>query len=285
MDNQLEVIIKESNLEPSKAKYILDNFKHYFELASEWENKARAIVVTDEKQTTEMEMARVGRLFLRGKRIDVENARKKLKEQCLREGKAIDGISNVLKAVIVPIEEYLEKQEKFVEIREANKQEALRIAEEKRIEEERLAKEKAGAEERERLKIENEKLRAEAVEKEKKLAEERKAQEEALKKQKDEADRLAAEERKKQQAILDAERAKAEADRKAIEEKNRLEREERERKLSEERKKEESERKIAFEKSEAERKEKERLAELLKNQVECPNCHHKFQLKGETVLQ
>jgi len=43
MDNQLEVIIKESNLEPTKARYILDNFQHYFELASEWEKKAKTI--------------------------------------------------------------------------------------------------------------------------------------------------------------------------------------------------------------------------------------------------
>ena len=32
-------------------------------------------------------------------------------------------------------------------------------------------------------------------------------------------------------------------------------------------------------KAEAERKEKERLAEILKNQVECPYCHKKFQIK------
>jgi len=29
----------------------------------------------------------------------------------------------------------------------------------------------------------------------------------------------------------------------------------------------------------AERKEKELLEELLKNQIECPKCHHKFQIK------
>lgn len=35
-ENQLEVIVKESQLEPSKAKFILDNFKNYFEIAAEW---------------------------------------------------------------------------------------------------------------------------------------------------------------------------------------------------------------------------------------------------------
>ena len=284
MENQLQVIVKESGLEQSKAKYILEKFQHYFEIADEWTKKARNIVVTKADQEADMQMARTGRLYLREKRIAIEKTRKELKEQALREGKAIDGIANVLKALIVPIEEYFEQQEKFVEIQEAKKLEDMRIEAERKIEEERIAKEKADAEERERLRLENEKLRAEAVEKEKRLVEERKAQEEIIRKQKEEAERLAAEERKKQQAILDAERAKAEAERKAIEEKNRLEREDRERKLAEERKKEEAEKKLAAEQSRKEREEKERLAELLKNQVECPKCHHKFQLKGETVL-
>jgi len=114
-ENQLTVIVKKSNLEPTKAKFILDKFQDYFETASEWELKAKAIVVTNETQKTEMKMARAGRLFLREKRIAVEKARKELKEQALREGKAIDGIANVLKALIVPIEDYLEGQERFVE--------------------------------------------------------------------------------------------------------------------------------------------------------------------------
>ncbi len=103
MSNQLEVIVKESGLEQSKAKYILENFQDYFKIAEEWEQKAKTIIVTDVSQVTEMEMAKVGRKFLSKKRIDVENSRKKLKEQSLREGKAIDGIANVLKALIIPI--------------------------------------------------------------------------------------------------------------------------------------------------------------------------------------
>lgn len=284
MDNQLQIIIKESNLEPTKAQFILDNFQNYFEIASEWEKKAKSIVVTKDDQVAEMQMARTGRLFLRQKRIDVENARKKLKEQALREGKAIDGIANVLKAVIVPIEEYLEQQEKFVEIKEAKRVEAMRLEAEKRAEEERLAQEKAEAEEKEKLRIENEKLKAEAIEKEKKLAEERKKQEEILRKQREEAEQKAEQERKKQEEILAKERAKAEAEKKEQEEKLLAERKkaEKERYIAEE--KARKEREVERLKAEKERKEKEKLAELLKNQVECPKCHHKFQLKGETVL-
>ena len=36
MENQLQVIVKESGLEQSKAKFILDNFQNYFEIADEW---------------------------------------------------------------------------------------------------------------------------------------------------------------------------------------------------------------------------------------------------------
>src|SRR3990167_2109330 len=98
MENSLQVMVRDSGLEPTKAKYILDQFQNYFELADEWTAKAKTLVVTRHDQKAEMEMARTGRLFLREKRIAIENSRKKLKEEALREGKAIDGIANVLKA-------------------------------------------------------------------------------------------------------------------------------------------------------------------------------------------
>lgn len=114
-NNNLVEIIQGSGLEVSKANFILENFQDYFKIADEWKAKSMALVVTDENDKATMKMAREGRLFLRAKRIDVENARKKLKEQSLREGKAIDGIANVLKALIEPIEEYLSEQENFAE--------------------------------------------------------------------------------------------------------------------------------------------------------------------------
>jgi hypothetical protein len=245
-ENQLQVIVKESGLEPTKAKFILEKFQDYFEIAAEWEKKAKVIIVTKETQTAEMQMARTGRLFLKEKRVAIEKARKELKEQALREGKAIDGIANVLKALIVPIEEYLENQERFVEIQAERKAETLRLEVEKRIEEERIAQEKADAEERERLRLENEKMRKEAEERERKMVEER----------------------KKQEALLAKERAKAEAEKKEAEEKARIAKAKEREKLEKERAK-----------LEAERKEKERLEELLKNQIECPFCHKKFNLK------
>lgn len=272
MENKLVEIVKQSGLEQTKANFILDKFQDYFSMASEWEQKAKNIVVTNEKQTADMQMARTGRLFLREKRLLIENSRKELKEQSLREGKAIDGIANVLKALIVPIEEYLEKQEKFIEIQEEKKRELIRLEVEKKMEEERIAKEKAEQEERERIRLENDRLKKEAEEKEK---------------------------------ALQAERAKVEAEKRAAEAKARAEQDrlnkEAEEKLAKERKiaddkfkaeqakafaevervRKENEAKIAQERAEREKErlEKERLEQELKNQIECPNCHHKFSLK------
>lgn len=275
--NQLQVMVKEAGLAPTKAKYILEKFQDYFEIASDWETKARAIKVTNASQTGDMAMAREGRLFLKEKRCAIETARKELKEQALREGRAIDGIANVLKALIVPIEDYLDRQERFVEIKEEEKREAMRLEVEKRIEEERIAKEKADAEALEKARLENEKLKAEAIEREKKAQAERKKQDAILAKERakaqaerEEQEKKMAEERKeaeakrkKQEALLAKEREKVEAEKREVEKKAQIEKEKARAKL------------------EAERKEKERLEEMLKNQVECPKCHHKFQLNKE----
>ena len=263
MSNELEIIVKESGLDKTKSQTLLDNFKNYFELASEWEIKAKTICVKDDTQVTEMKMARTGRLFLREKRIAIEKTRKELKEQALREGKAIDGIANVLKALIIPIEEYLDKQEHFVEIKQKVAAEKKRIEDEKKAEEERIAKEKADEEERIRIKEENERLKKEAEEKEKQAQAEREVHEKALAEERAKAEA----EKKRQEAELqkqreEADRKQREADAKAQAEQDRIKKE-------------------AEDQAEIARKEKEKLEEQLKNQIECPKCHHKFQLKGE----
>lgn len=123
--NELAVIVDQSGLEQTKANFVLEKFQDYFKIASEWEAKAKTLTVTDESQIAEMKMAREARLFLKEKRIEVEKSRKELKEQSLREGKAIDGIANVLKALIEPTEKYLETQEKFAEIKAKERKEVL----------------------------------------------------------------------------------------------------------------------------------------------------------------
>ncbi len=243
MKNELEVIVKESGLEQKKGQTLLDNFAGYFEIAEEWKKKASVIVVKDASQKADMQMARVGRLFLREKRINIEKTRKELKEQSLREGKAIDGIANVLKALIVPIEEYLGKQEKFVEIKAAEIAELARIELERKAEEDKLAKEEAERKEQERIRLENEKLKKEAIAAE--------AKQKELEKQ----------------AII--EREEAEVERMLLEGKAKAEREEAEAKLRK------VEQKAHKEKVEAERKRRAEQVWLDK-QVQCPFCKKLF---------
>jgi hypothetical protein len=110
---------------------------------------------------------------------------------------------------------------------------------ERKAEEERLAREKAELEERERIKVENERLKKEAEQKEKELAEERKAAEEKLRIEREKAEQ----ERMERELLLAKERA------------------ENEKKLKEEREqKEKIERELAEKKAAEELKEKERIA-------------------------
>lgn len=120
-------------LDKTQSEIIQSNFTKFFDQAREWEQKARELVVTDESQKDKIKQAKEARLALKGIRCDVENRRKELKEESLRVGKAIDNIANVLKALIVPIEEHLEKQEKFIENLEKARKEKLRIEREEKL--------------------------------------------------------------------------------------------------------------------------------------------------------
>lgn len=114
-------------MEEATQQFLIDRFIPFFEQAIEWKEKAESLVVTDINQTREMKMAREARLALREIRINADKNRKALKEDSLRYGRAVQGVYNVIEAVISPIENHLEKQEKFKEIYEMNHREALRL--------------------------------------------------------------------------------------------------------------------------------------------------------------
>ena len=117
--NQLITIIKENGLnQENKINDLMAGFAGQFKVAKEIASGSGDIVVTDESQVELMEDARNKRLELRRVRINVENTRKELKAESIREGKAIDGIANIIKALIVPAEKHLEKQEKYAEVKE-----------------------------------------------------------------------------------------------------------------------------------------------------------------------
>jgi hypothetical protein len=237
----LTVAVK--GLEPASALQLRETFASFFEQVDGWAAKAAAIKVTSVDQKREMKLARESRLALREIRVNAEKARKRLKEDSLRMGKAIDGLANVIKSEIEPIEEYLREQETFAERAEAARIEALRAARaaelaavgvvageplgelseeawaerigaaraahEAALEQARLA-EVARAAEAERLAAERERERAEAA---RVAAENAKLRAEAAERDR-EAARVAAEreqERAKDAAALRAEREAAEA--------------------------------------------------------------------------
>lgn len=215
--------------------------------------QARSLVAQSQG-VTDPKLARACRLKLRETRIEIESTRKRLKEDSLRTGKAIDGMANILKYVIEPVEEQLEAHEKAAERAEAARIEGIRkdrheqlaavgvdgtfynlgampddgftqlidaskaahvakIEAARKAEEERKAKEAAEAAERERIRLENERLKQEAAEREAALQAERA--------------RVAAE----QAAAAE----KARKEREAVEAKAKAEREEIERKMQAER--------------------------------------------------
>jgi hypothetical protein len=112
---ELQIIIAEQELEPSKVEGLLEKFTDYLGKAKTIAAQGKHIVVTSEGQKSEMQEAKKLRIELRDIRIAADKTRKDLKEQSLREGRAIDGVYNIIKALIVPVEEHLEKQEKFIE--------------------------------------------------------------------------------------------------------------------------------------------------------------------------
>jgi len=279
MENQLSVIVRESGLDETKAKTLLDKFSDYFNIAADWEKKAKTISVTKADQKVDMQMARTGRLFLAKKRIDIENARKQLKEQSLREGKAIDGIANVLKALIVPIEEYLDQQEHFIEIQAAKAAELARIEAEAKAEADRIAEEKRIAEEQERIRQDNIRLQKEALEREQQMKAEREKAEKAMKEEQAKAEA----ERFKQEQILATQKAKAEAEQKAIREKAEAERRKQEKALADQKAAAEAKQRAIEEQAKAEREkaeaERKHLEAELASMIECPKCHHKFKVE------
>lgn len=123
MNNKIQTIINQSDLEENKVELLMKSFGGYFETARELAEKSKSIIVTKEDDVAGMNLARETRLKLRSIRVSMDKKRKLLKAQALRENRAIDGISNVIKALIVPVEEHLEKQEKFLEILQSERRE------------------------------------------------------------------------------------------------------------------------------------------------------------------
>lgn len=250
-----------AEVEKSDALNLKSAFLPYFEEAEKLAKTAKGIVVTNAEQTDDMKQARECRLALKTVRCAVENTRKLEKEGINRKAKAIDGLANVIKFLIVPIEEHLREQEDFVKIQEEERKSGLRMSRRAELDElgidtsfydlgnmpedqykglleasketHRLKQEAAAKAEQDRIareKAEQEQQEKIAKENErlKKEAEEKRKEEEAEQKQRDE------EEAKRKE--------REEKDRKAREKKEKEVKEANDKKLAEEKKKADAER-------------------------------------------
>jgi|694.fasta_scaffold04820_15 hypothetical protein len=126
MNKEITKLAENSLIEKSKSDYIIEKFSEFTLIATEWNEKANAILVTDESQIDLIKQAKEGRLILKAKRIEIEKTRKLLKEQSLNEGRLIDSIAKSLTALVEPAEKHLMIQESFIEIQEQNRKAELK---------------------------------------------------------------------------------------------------------------------------------------------------------------
>lgn len=232
-----EIVPPNSGLELKQEEALQSSFAQYFQQAAEL--KLSTAGITDPKE------ARAARLEIRKVRTGAEATRKKLKEESLRMGKAIDGANNILLALIVPIEESMENIEKAAEraekaameariaerteklngvgamvpnnlgwltddqfaaiLKDAAELQRIRAEREEKERVERLAQIEAERIERERITVENERLRAEAEE----TARLAKIESDRIAAERAEEQRLAKIELEKREAEFAAERAEA----------------------------------------------------------------------------
>jgi len=247
-ETQLAAIAKDNALTAPASEQLLNAF-------APMGKQARSLV-EQSRGVTDPKLSRAFRLKLRETRIEIEGTRKRLKEDSMRTGKAIDGMANILKYIIEPVEEQLEAHEKAAERAEAARIESIRIDRHKQLaavgvdgtfynlgalpenafaqlmeasravhtakieaarkaDEDRAAKEAAEAAERERIRLENERLKKEAAEREAAMQAERKARAKAeqaaaaAKKAQEDRDRAEADARRKAAMAPDREKIRA----------------------------------------------------------------------------
>ena len=116
---ELTKVQTEARLTPDEQNELSDKFKEFYSRITDWRGKV--VLITNPEDPRQQKMAREIRLGLKDVRCDVERARKTLKEDAVRRGKAVDGYANVLKYLCQPVEDKLEQIEKMAEYKEAER--------------------------------------------------------------------------------------------------------------------------------------------------------------------
>lgn len=125
-NNKLQVILNEQGIEKSDVAKLVEAFGGPFEEAGAILASYKDIKVTSETDVEGMAKARELRLILKKARTTVENSRKDLKADIVKQGRAIDSVARFVKEEIEPAEQYLEEQEKFAELRKAEREAKLK---------------------------------------------------------------------------------------------------------------------------------------------------------------
>ncbi len=127
---ELAKITEQNQLPAERASALSAAYGPLFVEAGPIVAAARAINVTDATQVSEIKKARASRLALKDLRVRADKARKALKEDSLRFGRAIDGAYNVFVLEIEPLETRLMEMEQFAERKEAERKAALKSSRE-----------------------------------------------------------------------------------------------------------------------------------------------------------
>lgn len=125
MENQIVKIAVESSLEQEKQNYLIEKFNEFQLVTNELKAKAESIIITDENQIKEMEIADEARKAVKKVRVEVDKTRKTLKDSSLRESQTIDKIAKVLTNMLQPIEDELTAKANFRAIKEAERNELI----------------------------------------------------------------------------------------------------------------------------------------------------------------
>ncbi len=121
----VDALITKAKLDATRTGLVLNAFRAAYVLAAKWQEKASAIVVKDENDTEAIAEAKELHRIVRDERINVENKRKAIKEPALRECQLIDGVANVYKDLLKPIESHLLAQAQFIENLEKERKEKV----------------------------------------------------------------------------------------------------------------------------------------------------------------
>ena len=123
-------VLKDSRIAPNDATKLRTMFNDMFSDAEKYIDMAYKIKVTDISQKPEMKLAGTVRSSIRKVRTTADKKRKEAGEDARLWTGAVNGMFNVLKAMALPAEAHLEKQEKFAERYEAEQKDQLRKARE-----------------------------------------------------------------------------------------------------------------------------------------------------------